>query len=67
MLDQIIFAITFVFGPISLLTRTKLFYTFVGGILDTIYWRTSNKFMKWLDLMIFITSLGYQSIYWLYR
>ena len=66
MLDQILFAVTFVFGVVSLLTKTKVFDTTLGGLLDTLYWRKLHPFFKWIDVLIFLFSLGYQSVYWLY-
>ena len=66
MLDQILFSVTFVFGVVSLLTRTKVFDTTLGGMLDTLYWRKIPAFFKWIDVLIFLFSLGYQAFYWLY-
>jgi hypothetical protein len=66
MLDQILFSVTFVFGVVSLLTRTKVFDTTLGGLLDTLYWRKIPAFVQWIDVLIFLFSLGYQANYWLY-
>jgi hypothetical protein len=66
MAQQILLTFTFVFGVISLLTYTSVFQKIVGGFFHTIYWKQCNKFFKWLDLMIFIISLMYQSWYWLF-
>jgi|LakMenEpi05May12_1017382.scaffolds.fasta_scaffold01806_2 hypothetical protein len=67
MLEQILFSATFVFGVLSLLTRTKLFDTTLGGLLDTLYWRKLPPVFQWIDVILFLLCLGYQANYWLYN
>lgn len=67
MLEQILFSVTFVFGVLSLLTRTKLFDTTLGGVLDTLYWRKLPPVLQWIDVILFLLCLGYQANYWLYN
>jgi hypothetical protein len=67
MIQEILFAITFIFGVFTPLTWTKIFDKQINGLFDVVYWAKTHVFFKWLDVIIFLLSLGYQSVYWLYR
>ena len=68
MIQQILLAITFVYGPLYLITRTKIFTTFLVGIIESIspFEKTFNL-SKWLQIIFFYFSLCYQSWYWLFK
>lgn len=66
MLEKIIFALTFIFGVIALLGQTKLFEIRIGGFFDTVLPTKIKPWLKYLDVLIFLFSLSYQLIYWLY-
>lgn len=67
MIQQLLFAFTFLFGVLSLLTNTKLFNTRIDGFFDTFSWYKLPSFLKYLDILIFTGSLLYQINYWLYK
>jgi hypothetical protein len=64
-METFLFIFTFIFGVLTLITYTKIFNREISGFFDTIYWRKLHFFFKWLDVMIFLFSLGYQINYWL--
>jgi len=65
MITKLLFILTFIFGVIQLLTYTKLFGREINGFFETLYWGKIPFFLKWLDVIIFLMSLGYQINYWL--
>lgn len=65
MITKLLFIITFIFGVIQLLTWTKIFSREINGFFETLYWKNIPVFLKWLDIIIFLISLGYQINYWL--
>ena len=67
MIQEILFAVTFIIGVFMPLTWTKIFDKQINGLFDIVYWRKIHVSFKWIDIIIFLLSLGYQSVYWLYR
>lgn len=67
MIQQLLFAFTFLFGVLSLLTNTILFRNRIDGFFDTFSWYKLSSFLKYLDILIFTSSLLYQINYWLYK
>ena len=67
MQQQILLSLTFVFGVIALLTYTKIFDTKISGFFEAISPFKLKPFFIWVDLLVFIFSLCYQSWYWLFR
>lgn len=66
MIQQFLFCFTFLFGVISLLTKTKIFNKEITGFFDTLYWKKTPILFQWLDMIILLLSLTYQINYWLY-
>ena len=63
-----ILAITFVFGPLRLLTNIKNFDTQLRGILDMIYWyQLPTRASVTLDRWIWGFCLVFQAQYWLFN
>ena len=57
MIQQILLAITFVYGPIYLLTRTTFFKNHLDLLIGSIH--PAEKYpavLKWLDLLFFYFS-----------
>lgn len=68
MIQQILLAITFVYGPIYLLTNTKIFTTVLVGIIESLSpFEKSSNLSKYLQMLFFYFSLCYQSWYWLFK
>ena len=68
MIQQILLAITFVYGPLYLLTRTTFFKSHLDRFIETIH--PAEKYpaiLKWLDLLFFYFSLIYQAWFWLFK
>lgn len=66
-MEGIIFAITFVLGTLRLLTWTKLFHTrFDNTIHALLGIEEVNRFVSWLQNVVYIGSLCYQT-YFLYN
>jgi hypothetical protein len=63
-LQNFLFIFTFNFGVIQLITYTKLFDTKLNGFFNTTYWKELPPFFKWLDVIIFLFSIGYQINFW---
>lgn len=57
---------TFVFGPLYFLTYTRLFEEPAPGLLETTF-QSGNKFVLWIDVIIFNISLVYQAWYWIFN
>lgn len=66
-LQQFLLAFTFVYGIVALLTYTKIFEKAIGGFFDSLTVNKLKPFYQWLDMVIFISSLIYQSWYWLFK
>lgn len=64
-MEKLLFVFTFIFGVLQFITWTKVFGREFIGFCDTIYWKELPTFFKWLDIIIFLGSLGYQINYWL--
>lgn len=64
-LNILLFSLTFIFGPVELLTYTKLFNKELNGFFNTLYWKNLPPILKYIDVLIFISSLIYQINYWL--
>jgi len=67
MFQQILLSLTFVFGVLSMLTYTLLFKKNISGFFDSIFLSKTPEFFKWLDIIILLFSLCYQSWYWLFQ
>lgn len=68
MIQQILLAITFVYGPIYLLTLTKLFDSQLKHIFSSITGKDARiRIFKVLEIWFFYFSLCYQSWYWLFQ
>ena len=68
MIQQILLAITFVYGPIYLLTRTTFFNNHLDRLIESIH--PAEKYpavLKWLDFSFFYFSLCYQAWFWLFK
>lgn len=63
-LIEFLFIVTFIFGVVELVTKTKLFNNAFDGVFDFIYWKDLPFIFRWLDKMIFLFSLGYQCYFW---
>lgn len=59
-METILFILTFVFGTLRLLMFTKLSESRLIGILSLIFNKKRNKFINYLDVIIFYASLYYQ-------
>lgn len=64
--EQLLFGFTFLFGVIRIITWMKIFDIQISGFFNTFYTKKLNLFFNFLDHVIFISSLIYQIIYWLY-
>lgn len=69
MIQQILLAITFVYGPLYLLTLTKLFDINIQMILKVLLVKDTLKYKPFIALQswFFYFSLCYQSYYWLFK
>ena len=65
MIFDILFAVTFVFGVIQLLTKTIFFDTSFNGIIETLWPTKIKSFFKWVDVLFFVFCLLYQSFWWM--
>jgi len=63
-MEDILFVITFVFGTLKLLTRTRLFdIKFDSMVSALLAVQRESWFTKWLDYAVYIASLGYQTMF----
>lgn len=61
---QFLLAFTFVYGTLRLITLTKLFSYLIQGFFEG--FAINRNFFKYLDVLIFMSSLIVQSHYWLF-
>lgn len=66
-LQTFLLPFTFVFGVIQLITWLNIFQKVIDGSIETLSFIKLNWFFKYIDILIFIFSLMYQSWYWLFR
>lgn len=66
MIQQILLAITFVYGPIHLLTTSKLFNGYLYLFTKSLSLK-DRKITNFINRVIFYFSLCYQSYYWLFK
>lgn len=67
MTQQILLAITFVYGPLYLITLLNIFNKHLGSITVSINPFKDIGIIKWIGIVFFYFSLCYQSWYWLFK
>lgn len=68
MTQQILLAITFVYGPLYLITKLTIFKVSIIGFFDSLNpSKNTIRLFNYLDTLIFYFSLCYQSWYWLFK
>lgn len=63
MINEILFALTFVYGTLKFLTLTNMFHTTLNGIIKT-FLPNRKVISKWIDVVFFYFCLCYQAWFW---